>query len=107
MGIGSHFNCCGKGNLGVSINMKIDDDRNENNINEKNTAEENNMYKSNENTNGDYTFQAKSSHNTNSSYVVAKNNSILNKGPFIPNTIEQKNIKGVMESFDEMFEKLN
>ena len=38
---------------------------------------------------------------------MAKNDSNINKGPFVPNTIEEKNTKEAMESFDEMFNKLN
>jgi len=54
-----------------------------------------------------YTFRGKSSQLTNSVLVLSKNDGKINKGPFVPNTIEQKNTKEEMESFDEMFDKLN
>ena len=107
MGIGGHFNCCGKGN--VQNTSVIMDNNEQNNENEnKNNGEENNIIAgSNINFNRDYTFKGKSINCTNSTLVMAKNDSNINKGPFVPNTIEQKNTKEAMESFDEMFNKLN
>ena len=116
MGIGSHFNCCGKGK--IDNNEFTDDDINnpnadnkvnnkdENNKNNdtKNQVQESNIVQSNNIFNKDYSFKGKS---FNSTLVVAKNDSNINKGPFVPNTIEQKNTKEAIESFDKMFENLN
>ena len=107
MGISSHFNCSGNGNVqNTSVLM---DNNEQNNENENKNNEEKNNYitGSNINFNRDYTFKGKSINCTSSTLVMAKNDSNINKGPFVPNTIEEKNTKEAMESFDEMFNKLN
>ena len=105
MGISSHFNCCGNGNV---QNTSLLMDNNEQNKKNENIGEENNYITgSNINFNRDYTFKGKSINCTSSTLVMAKNDSNINKGPFVPNTIEEKNTKEAMESFDEMFNKLN
>ena len=111
MGTGSYFFCCGNGKkekdeFVVDENDKKEekvDDKNENNNNNDN----NNIIGSNINIDNNYTFRGKSSQLTNSVLVLSKNDGKINKGPFVPNTIEQKNTKEEMESFDEMFDKLN
>ena len=107
MGISSHFNCCGNGNVqNTSVLMDNNEQNNENE--NKNDGEKNNyITRSNINFNRDYTFKGKSINCTSSTLVMAKNDSNINKGPFVPNTIEEKNTKEAMESFDEMFNKLN
>ena len=107
MGISSHFNCCGNGNVqNTSVLMDNNEQNNENE--NKNDGEKNNYRTgSNINFNRDYTFKGKSINCTSSTLVMAKNDSNINKGPFVPNTIEEKNTKEAMESFDEMFNKLN
>ena len=112
MGIGSHFNCCGKSDLKKTVliidendtdNQEVANKENE----DKKIIENKNIIQSNTNFNRDYTFQAKSSQCINSVLVLPNNESDVNKGPFVPNTIEQKNTKEALESFDEMFERLN
>ena len=107
MGISSHFNCCGNGNVqNTSVLMDNNEQNNENE--NKNNGEKNNYITgSNINFNRDYTFKGKSINWTSSTLVMAKNDSNINKGPFVPNTIEEKNTKEAMESSDEMFNKLN
>ena len=107
MGISSHFNCCGNGNVqNTSVLMDNNEQNNENE--NKNDGEKNNYITgSNINFKRDYTFKGKSINCNSSTLVMAKNDSNINKGPFVPNTIEEKNTKEAMESFDEMFNKLN
>ena len=111
MGTGSYLFCCGKGKKekGEFIiddhdkKEEKEDDKNDNN----NTNDNNNIIISNINFDNNYTFRGKSSQLTNSVLVLSKNDDKINKGPFVPNTIEQKNTKEEMGSFDELYDKLN
>ena len=107
MGISSHFNCCGNGNVQNTSVLMDNNEQNNENENKNNEEENNNITGSNINFKRDYTFKGKSINCTSSTLVMAKNDSNINKGPFVPNTIEEKNTKEAMESFDEMFNKLN
>ena len=84
MGIGSHFNCCGKSDLKKTVliidenntdNQEVANKENE----DKKIIEKKNIIQSNTNFNRDYTFQAKSSQCTNSVLVLPNNESDVNK----------------------------
>ena len=111
MGIACPFNYCGtvkkeKAEFITDDEKKkdsTDTDKDENKI----TNDNNIIVKTEIKIDKNYTFRGKSSQLTNSVLVLSKNDGKINKGPFVPNTIEQKNTKEEMESFDEMFDKLN
>ena len=122
MGIGSHFNCCGKGPLYKSYIIDTDDDKNKeteketdkNNINinnnvinkEEKNEPENFQIKNNINivSNNEITFKAKSSTFTRGSLVGDSN--LYDNQPFKPSYFNN-DIDNAQDEFNKLYEQIN